>query len=70
MTTKDQVLAVVEKYYTQWESGPARLAGGYHYELTYATMMQKVEKEILQLSVGKVSKSKNTKKNFKPDLEK
>jgi hypothetical protein len=70
MTTKDQVLSVVEKYYTQWESDPLRMESGYHYELTYATMMKMVEREILQLSVGKVPKSKNTKKNFKPDLEK
>ena len=70
MTTKDQVLSIVDKYYTQWESDPLRMQSGYHYELTYATMMKKVEKEILQLSVGKVPKSKNTKKNYKLDLEK
>ena len=65
MTHKEQVLAVLDKYYTQWESDPLRMESGYHYELTYATMMKKVEKEILQLS-----KSKNTKKNSRPDLEK
>ena len=70
MTHKEQVLAVLDKYYTQWESDPLRMESGYHYELTYATMMKKVEKEILQLSVGKVPKSKNTKKNSRPDLEK
>ncbi len=70
MTTKDQVLGIVDKYYTQWESDPLRMESGYHYELTYATMMKKVEHEILQLSIGKVPKSKNTKKNFKLDLEK
>ena len=43
---------------------------GYDYELSYAVMMKKFEKELLQLSVGHVPKSKNSKKNFKPDLEK
>ena len=70
MTSKDKVLAVFEKYYTQWESNPLRMESAYHYEMTYAVMMQKAEKEILQLSVGEVPKSKNSKKNFKPDLEK
>ncbi len=67
MTDKDQVLALVDKYYTEWESDPLRTESGYHYEMTYATMMEKVEKEIFQLSVGKVPKSKNTKKNSTPD---
>lgn len=70
MQTKDQILALVDTYYMEWESNPLRMESGYHYELTYATMMQKLEKEIFQLSVGKIPKSKNTKKNFKPDLEK
>lgn len=70
MSDKDQVLALVDKYYTEWESDPLRMESGYHYELTYATMMKKVEKEIFQLSVGKVPKSKNTKKNSRPDSEK
>ncbi|QMU66325.1 MAG: hypothetical protein GKR88_19905 [Flavobacteriaceae bacterium] len=46
------------------------MKSGYDYESTYADMMQKVEQEILQLSVGEVPKDKNVKKNFKPDLEK
>jgi len=62
MTTKEEVLSIVEKYYSQWESDPLRMQSGYHYEMTYATMMKKVEKEILQLSVGKVPQSKNAKK--------
>ena len=62
MSTKEQALAIFEKYYKEWESNPERMENGYQYESTYAQMMQKVEQEILQLSVGKVSKSKNTKK--------
>ena len=70
MSTKAQALAIFEKYYNEWESDPHRMENGYQYEASYAQMMQKVEHEILQLSVGKVPKSKNTKKNFKRDLEK
>ena len=46
------------------------MRSGYDYELSYAVMMKKFEKELLQLCVGRVPKSKNSKKNFKPDLEK
>ena len=63
MTDKDQVLALVDKYYAEWESDPLRMESGYHYELTYATMIKKVGKEIFQLSLGKVPKGKNSKKN-------
>jgi hypothetical protein len=47
-----------------------RMENGYQYESTYAAMMEKVEQEVLQLSVGDIPKDKNLKKNFKPDLEK
>ena len=70
MTSKEQALAIFEKHYAAWESDPARMENGYQYEATYALMMQQVEQEVLQLSVGKVPKSKNTKKNSRPDLEK
>ena len=67
---KEQALQIVSKHLEEWESNPNRMEDGYQYESTYASMMEKVEQEILQLSVGKVPKSKNSKKNFKPDLEK
>lgn len=38
------------------------MESGYKYEQTYDQMMQKVETEILQLSVGKVPKGINSKK--------
>ena len=50
-------------------ANPKRMESGYDYESTYADMMQKVEKEVLQLSVGEVPKDKNIKKNFKPALD-
>jgi hypothetical protein len=70
MDFKQQASAILSKYLSAWESNPLRMENGYNYESTYAEMMKKVEKEILQLSVGKVSKSKNVKKNSKHDLEK
>lgn len=70
MDFKHQATAILEKYLSEWESNPKRMESGYDYESTYAEMMQKVEQEILQLSVGEVPKDKNIKKNFRPDLEK
>ncbi|MDC1266283.1 hypothetical protein N8009_05775 [Flavobacteriaceae bacterium] len=46
------------------------MESGYAYESTYADMMQKVEQGILQISVGHIPKGINSKKIFKPDLEK
>ena len=70
MDFKEQATAIFSKHIQSWELDPLRMQSGYYYELTYAATMKKIEKEILQLSVGKIPKSKNTKKNFKPDLEK
>ena len=70
MDTKAEALKIFEKYYQQWESSPERMESGYAYESTYADMMQKVEQEILQISVGIVPKGINSKKNSKRDLEK
>lgn len=67
MDFKQQATAILEKYLTEWESNPGRMKSGYDYESTYADMMQKVEQEILQLSVGEVPKDKNFKKNCRPD---
>lgn len=70
MDLTTQAKAILETHFSQWLSNPVRMENGYEYESTYAEMMQKVEQEILQLSVGKVPKGVNSKKNFKPDLEK
>lgn len=70
MDTKSEALAIFEKYYKEWESNPERMSSGYNYESTYAVMMGKVEKEILQISVCDKPKDKNLKKNSKLNLEK
>jgi len=59
MDTKAQALAIFEKHFEQWESNPKRMENDYQYESTYAPMMEKIELEVLQLSVGKVPKDKN-----------
>ena len=69
MDFKQQALALLETYLAEWENNPIRNQSGYHYELSYATMLHKFEKELLELSTGKIPKSKNSKKNFRPDLE-
>jgi len=70
MDFKQQATAIFEKYLSEWESNPNRMQSGYDYESTYAEMLQKIEKEVLQLSVGEVPNDKNVKKNFRPDLDK
>ena len=69
MDFKSRATELLSKHLEEWESDPVRMESGYDYELTYAVMIKKFEKELLQLSVGNVPKSKNSKKNFKPDLE-
>ena len=63
MDFKQRATAILEKHLSEWESNPKRMQSGYDYEATYAAMMEKVEQEILQLSVGEVPKDKNLKKN-------
>lgn len=70
MDFKKQATEILSKHLEAWESDPIRMRSGYDYELTYSLMMKKFEKELLQLSVGDVPKSKNSKKNSKPNLEK
>lgn len=70
MDFKGRATEILTKHLEDWESDPIRMRSGYDYELSYAVMMKKFEKELLQLSVGSVPKSKNSKKNSKPDLEK
>lgn len=54
------------KHIEQWESNPKGMESGYEYESNYSEMMKKVEKEILQVSLGNVPKGKNSKKTSPP----
>jgi len=69
MTQKDPT-RIFEKYYNEWVSSPERNISGYDYERSYAEMMQKVEKEVFQLSIGEAPNNKNRKKNSKPVMGK
>ena len=70
MTDLEKVLAIVKENYVQWEQNPLRMENGYQYESTFASMTQKMEKEILEVSLGDMPISRNDKKKRLPDLEK
>jgi len=70
MKTKAEALEIFGKLYEQWENNPTRDENGYQYEATFDTLMKEVSKEVFQASLGKLPKSKNEKKKFKPNLGK
>ena len=61
---------IFEKHYQGWLSNPNRMKNGYDYERTFIEMMQQVEREVFQDSLGKVPENKNRKKKSKPVLGK
>ena len=61
---------IFEKYYQEWLSNPDRMKNGYEYERTFIEMIQQMEKDVFQDSLGKVPENKNRKKKSKPVLEK
>tara|TARA_R110000868_G_C10826927_1_gene759056 strand:- start:974 stop:1210 length:237 start_codon:yes stop_codon:yes gene_type:complete len=69
MTDLDKILAIVAKHYQQWEQDPTRMENGYEYESTFARMTQKMEKEMLEVSLGAIPISRNGKKKRLLDLE-
>lgn len=69
MTDLDKILAIVTKHYGQWEKNPTRMENGYEYESTFASMAQKMLKEIFESSLGEIPKSRNKKKGLLPDSE-
>jgi hypothetical protein len=58
---------IFAKHFQNWENSPERYLSGYHYEESYAKMMQAVEKEVFDLSLGEKPKDKNKKKALLPD---
>lgn len=69
MDFKERASQVLAHHLEQWESDPSRLENAYNYEASYAAMIQEFNRELLQVSLGKLPKSKNAKKNFTPDSE-
>lgn len=61
---------IFEKHYNEWKSNPDRFKSGYDYEKSYTEMMQRVEREVFQSSMGKMPNNKNSKKNSKQVLGK
>ena len=68
--SKEVLLASIAKKIEQWENSKERMESGYAYEKTFVEMWQSLGQEVMQESVGKISKSRNTKKNSKPVQEK
>jgi hypothetical protein len=62
METKEKVVEIFAKYYSDWQKKKERNQSEYDYERTCVDMMQKVQQAILQNSVGAVSLSENVKK--------
>lgn len=69
MTDLDKILAIVTKHYQEWEQNPTRMENGYQYESTFASMTQEMEREMLEVSLGEIPKSRNNKKKRLQDLE-
>jgi hypothetical protein len=61
---------IFEKHYNEWKCSPDRFKSGYDYEKSYREMMQAVETEVFQNSIGKMPNNKNSKKNSKQVLGK
>jgi hypothetical protein len=69
MTDLDKILAIVTRYYGQWEQNPTRMENGYEYESTFSKMTQEMEREMLAVSLGALPISRNDKKKRLPGLE-
>lgn len=65
METKAAAVKLFEKHYSEWEANESRMDNGYTYEATFVEMLRKVGKDVLQVSTGKIPKSKNEKKKCK-----
>jgi hypothetical protein len=70
MSHISKVTEIFAEHYQKWESSPERYLSGYHYEESYAKMMQAVEKEVFNLTLGEKPKDKNKKKVLLLDSEK
>lgn len=62
---KQKATEILLKKILEWESKPK--TDGYEYEKSFIEVMQGLNEELLQLSVGEVSKDRNKKKRFKPN---
>lgn len=62
----EKATELFRKKYSDWTKNPERETNGYNYERTFVEMMQKLEAEVFQYSLGELSANRNTKKKSKP----
>lgn len=70
MKTTEQATQIFQKHFSDWQQRQQNQTSGYEYESSFVKMMQEVEREIFQLSVGEVPTDKNRKKKSKRVLGK
>lgn len=63
---KQKATEILLKKIEEWEQKPKR--DGYEYEKSFIEVMQGLNAELLQLSVGEVPGDRNAKKKSKPNL--
>ena len=61
----EQLKARFADQYEQWKKSQQGQNSGYDYEKSFVEMWQQLGQEMFQQSMGKIKKSRNTKKNFK-----
>jgi cell fate (sporulation/competence/biofilm development) regulator YlbF (YheA/YmcA/DUF963 family) len=66
----DKATKIFQEHYKQWLNNEKKNDNGYEYERTFVEQMQKMEKELLQDSVGDLPVNRNLKKKSKPPLGK
>lgn len=64
---KQKAFEILSKRIDEWESKPK--SDGYEYEKSFIEVMQGLNEELLQLSVGDLPKDRNVKKKYRPKLE-
>jgi hypothetical protein len=67
---RNTLLTSIAQKIDEWKKNPERMQSGYSYEKTFVDMWQSLGNEVFQESIGKLPKSRNGKKNFKPVGEK
>lgn len=65
---KQKAFEILSKHIDEWDNKPK--IDGYEYEKSFIEVMQGLNNELFQLSVGVLPKDRNGKKKSKPKLEK
>lgn len=62
----ERASALFKKKYEKWINDPERIKSGYDYERTFVEMMQELESEVFEHSLGDIPVNRNAKKKSKP----